>query len=48
LFKPNYKYKLEDFEKFNVDEDMTAVKETLDDYLKTILGEKGVLNLDKD
>ena len=27
---------------------MTAVKETLDDYLKTILGQKGVLNLDKD
>lgn len=31
----------------DVDKDMTAVKETLDDYLKTVLGQKGIQSLDK-
>ncbi len=37
-YKPNYKYNLEDIEKFNADETMTSIKESLDDILKTVLG----------
>jgi hypothetical protein len=35
-------------ESIDIDRDMTAVKETLDDYLKTILGQKGLQSLDKE
>jgi hypothetical protein len=42
LYKPNYKYKLEDLENMDIERDMTVIKETLDDYLKTVLGQKGI------
>ena len=32
----------------DVDRDMTLVKETLEDYLKTVLGQKGLQSLDKE
>jgi hypothetical protein len=35
-------------ESIDIDRDMTAVKETLDDYLQTILGQKGLQSLDKE
>jgi hypothetical protein len=38
---------LEEVENFDIDKDMTAMKETLDDYLKTVLGKKGLDGLDK-
>lgn len=37
-YKPKYKYNLDDIEKFNADETMVTMKESLDDVLKTILG----------
>jgi hypothetical protein len=35
-------------ESIDIERDMTAVKETLDDYLKTVLGQKGLQSLDKE
>jgi hypothetical protein len=35
-------------ESIDIERDMTAVKETLDDYLKTVLGLKGLQSLDKE
>ena len=37
-YKPNYKYNLDDIEKFNADQTMDTMKESLDDMLKTVLG----------
>ena len=46
-YKPQYKYNLADIEKFNADETMTTIKESLDDILKTVLGQDSILKLDK-
>jgi hypothetical protein len=35
-------------ESIDIERDMTAVKETLDDYLKTVLGQKDLQSLDKE
>lgn len=47
-YKPNYKYKLEDLENMDVDQNITMIKETLDDYLKTVIGQKGIQGLDRE
>lgn len=46
-YKPNYKYNLDEIEKFNADESMTNIKESLDDILKTVLGQDSIQKLDK-
>jgi hypothetical protein len=39
---------LEAIENFDVDKNMSAVQESLDDYLKTVLGTKSAQSLDKE
>ena len=46
-YKPTYKYNLDEITKFNPDEAITTVKESLDDILKTIIGGDSLQSLDK-
>lgn len=46
-FKPKYKYNLDEIVNFDADQQMTAVKESLDDILKTIIGGDKLHQLDK-
>lgn len=41
-FKPKYKYNIDDISNYNVDESMTAMKESLDDILKTVMGNDSI------
>ena len=47
-YKQQYKYNLDEIEKFNFDEYMTLTKESLDDILQTILGNQSLQALDKE
>lgn len=47
LYKPQYKYDINKISNFDADKSMEKVKESLDDVLKTILGNNSVHELDK-
>ena len=47
LYKPQYKYNLDEISNFNPDESMTKAKESIDDLLKTLLGSTPIHELDK-